>query len=428
MRVVAAGSPQKMIGGSAATHRWPLSPCMPKRHDLLVGLDLGTQRTRCVVALEEHSHLRFISHGSAPSAGWARGVIADQDPVLDSVEKAIEEAEKNGGLAVESAVVGVGGSHVRSNVSHSYINLPSWETEIQKTHVDAAVKAAAQGPLSDDRTVLQVIPLEFAVDNQPGLRNPLGMAGRRLDAHVQVISALAQAHNNVRAVVNRAGVVVEETVFDGFAASYAVLEEQEREMGVAVADMGAGSVDIVAYVDSALRLATSIPLGGDHFVNDVATVLRTPREEAQRLLEQYGCVPADQTPLNVMIEVPGLGDEPPREKPRRLLNEILEARAEEVFGMIAGPLSRAGLEGRLFAGVVLTGGLAALAGCCDVAEHLFNSNVRIGLPPRLEDLPDELDHPGWATSIGLVLYAQRLRLHRQRKRDRVAEWLKALFE
>jgi len=243
-----------------------------------------------------------------------------------------------------------------------------------------------------------------------------------------VISALAQAHNNVRAVVNRAGVVVEETVFDGFAASYAVLEEQEREMGVAVADMGAGSVDIVAYVDSELRLATSVPLGGDHFVNDVATVLRTPREEAQRLVEQYGCVPADQTPLNVMIEVPGLGDEPPREKPRRLLNEILEARAEEMFEMIADPLSRAGLEGRLFAGVVLTGGLAALAGCCDVAEHLFNSNVRIGLPPRLEDLPDELDHPGWATAMGLVLYAQRLRLHRQRKRDRVAEWLKALFE
>jgi cell division protein FtsA len=157
-------------------------------------------------------------------------------------------------------------------------------------------------------------------------------------------------------------------------------------------------------------------------------VLRTPREQAQRLIEQYGCVPAEQTPLNIMIEVPGLGDDRPQEKPRRLLNEVLEARSVEVFEMIADHLARAGFEGRLVAGLVLTGGLAALAGACDLAERVFDCNARIGLPPRLEDLPDELDHPGWATTIGLVLYAQRLRLQRQRRRDRVADWLKTLFE
>jgi cell division protein FtsA len=401
---------------------------MPKPHDYLVGLDLGSHSTRCLVALEENSRLRFISHGSAPAQGWSRGVIADQDPVLVSLEKAIEEAERNGGVTIDNAVVGVGGPHVKNNVSHSYINLPSWESEIQKEHVDAVIKAATQGPLSDDRTVLQVIPLEFSVDGQSGLRNPLGMHGSRLDVHVQVVSALAQAHNNIRVVVNRAGVVVEETLFEGFAASHAVLEQQEREMGVAVADMGASSIELVAYLEGDLQLAMSLPLGGEHFVNDVASVLRTPREAAEQIMEQYGCVPAAQTPLNVMVEAPGLNDGRPREKPRRLLNEILEARCEELFEMMALQLSRSGFENRLVAGVVLTGGLACLAGTCDIAEHVLNANARVGLPPQLDDLPDELDHPGWATVIGLVLYAQRLRLHRTRKRDRVTEWLKTLFE
>lgn len=401
---------------------------MPKRHDYLVGLDLGSHRSRCLVALEENSRLRFISHGSAPASGWSRGVVADQDAVLDSLEKAIEEAERNGGVTIDNAVVGVGGPHVKNNVSHSYINLPSWEAEIQKDHVDAVIKTATQGPLSDDRTVLQAIPLEFAVDGQSGLRNPLGMSGSRLDVHVQVVSALAQAHNNIRVVVNRAGIVVEETLFEGFAASHAVLEEQEREMGVAVADMGASSIELAAYLEGDLQLAVSLPVGGDHFVNDIAAVLRTPREAAEQIMEQYGCVPAAQTPLNVMVEVPSLVGGPPSEKPRRLLNEILEARCEEVFEMMAVQLARGGFENRLVAGVVLTGGLACLAGTCDIAETVLSANARVGLPPQLDDLPDELDHPGWAAVIGLVLYAQRLRLHRQRKRDRVSDWLKALFD
>ncbi len=401
---------------------------MPKRNNYLVGLDLGSHATRCVVALEENSRLRFISSGSAPSRGWARGVIADQDPVLDSVERAIEEAEKNGGLIVESAVVGVGGSHIKSNVCHSYVNLAPGESQIQHEHVEALVKAAGQGPLSDDRTAVQVIPLEFIVDHQSDVRNPRGMYGKRLDGHVQVISASAQAHNNVRAVVNRAGIVVEETIFEAFAAAYAVLEEQEREMGIAVADMGAGSIDLVAYHQNDLKLATAIPVGGEHFVNDVAEVLRTSRPAAEQLIEQYGCVSAEESPSNVMIEVPGLGDEPWRAQPRQLLNDILAARSEETLELIRKELDHARLADRLIAGLVLTGGLAGLVGLCDVAEDVLNMNARIGLPPKLEDLPDELDHPGWATALGLLLYAQRLRLHRQRRRDTAKEWLKAIFE
>ena len=400
---------------------------MPKNNNYLVGLDLGTHHTRCVAALEENSRLRFLSSGWAPSRGWSRGVIADQDPVLESVEKAVEETEKNGGVVVEAAVVGVGG-HVNSNVCHSYVNLPAGESLIQQEHVDALIKAAGRAPLSDDRAVVQIIPLQFTVDRQAAVRNPRGMHGKRLDGHVQVISASAQAHDNVRAVVNRAGVVVEETVFEGFAAAYAVLEEQEREMGVAVLDMGASSIDLVAYHENDLKLATSIPVGGEHFINDVSEVLRTPRAAAEQLVEQYGCVSANESPSNVLIEVPGLGDEPWRSQPRQLLNDVLHARAEETFELVRKELDRNRLRDRLIAGVVLTGGLAGLVGGCDLAEQTLNTSARIGLPPGLEDLPDELDHPGWATAIGLVLYAQRLRLYRQRKRDKAREWLKAIFE
>ncbi len=401
---------------------------MAKTFDFLVGLDLGAHRTRCIVALEENSRLRFISHGSAPSKGWSRGVIADQDPVLASVEKAIEQAERNGGMVVEAAVAGIGGSHIQSNVCHSYLNLSSTENQVQSSHIEQLVKAASQGPLSDDRTAVQVIPLEFSVDQQISVRNPKGMTARRLDGYVQVVSASAQAHNNVRAVINRAGVVVEETVFEAFAAAHAVLEEQEREMGVVVADLGAASVDLVAYLEDDLRLATGIALGGDHFINDVAEVLRTSRGDAEVLIAQYGSAIAAGTPPNVTIEVPSLGDERTTAHPRRLLNEILEARAQEVFELVGKELERTRLRGRLIGGMVLTGALACLPGICDVAEEILDCNTRIGLPPRLEDMPDELDNPGWAAATGLVLYAQRLRLHRKRRRERAREWLKAIFD
>ena len=403
---------------------------MPRRQDYLIGLDLGSSGTRCVAAIEEDSRLRFIAHGYAPvdPSGWERGAISDQDPVLESVEKAIEQTEQNGGFLVEAAVAGIGGPHIESNVSHAAFTLNSWETEIERSHVDEVVKKAAQAPVGEDRVVLQAVPLEFAVDQQPGVRNPLGMSGRRLDAHVQVVSTLAKAHDNVCAVINRAGVVVEETVSEGFAAAYAVLEEQEREMGVAVADLGAQSVELVIYLENDLRLVASIPVAGAHFVSDVSTVLRTPREDAQRLIEQYGNVLPDQTSSNATIEIPGVGVNEYRSAPRRLLNEILEARAEEMFELIRNRINRAGFGGRLVNGVVLTGGLSCLAGACDLAEQVLDADTRIGLPPRMEDLPDELDHPGWATALGLVLYAQRLRLHKRRKRDKVTEWLKALFD
>ena len=401
---------------------------MPKKHPYLTGLDIGSHETRCLVAIEEGSRLRFISYGVAPSRGIARGVIADAEYVLESVQTAIAEAERNGGMLVEAAVVGVGGAHVRTNFTHSYVALEEGHVEVHQSDIDNAVKKAAQVPLSDDRTVLQVVPLEFAVGKDAGIKNPLGLPAERIDAHVQVVSASAQAHGQIHAVVNRAGVVVEETIFEGFAAAHAALEEQERDMGVALIDIGAESTELIAYVDDELRVAVGIGIGGNVFAADVAEVLETTLEAARLLIEQYGCAISEGTPDNVHVEVPNRNDDASIRRPRRLLNEVIEARAEELFEMVGSELMRAGLDNSIIGGLVVTGGVSALAGLCDVGERVLGVETRIGLPPRLEDLPDELDHPGWVCAAGLVFYAQRLRLHQLRRRDRVSDWLKSLMD
>jgi cell division protein FtsA len=401
---------------------------MPKPPSYLAGLDLGTRQTRCVVGVEENGRLRCVSYGAARSGGWRKGVIVDQDPVVQSIEQAVTEAEANGALSVESVVAGVGAT-VASVTSRGGINLPSSEQPIEQPDLTAAVKAAARARLGEDRMLLQAIPLEFAVDGQEGIRNPMGMTGRTLEAQVRLITASTAAHMNLTTVVNRAGLVVDETVFEPFAAALASIGEQERQIGVAVLDLGAGSSDLVAYLEDNLQVAVSIPIGGDHFIRDVSQVLRTPEADAELLVEQYGSVLAEATAENSVIEVPSAGpDRTLREASRRTLNEILEARAEDLFSYVEKELARAGVLGQLIGGLVICGGVARLTGLADLAERMLRTTVRMGLPAPLYDLPEELDEPGWTTAIGLLLYAQRLRLHRQAERESVTAWLRSIFE
>ncbi len=401
---------------------------MLNKQPYLAALDLGSHETRCMVALEENSRLRFIGCGAAPSYGTAGGVMEDPDLALESVRTAVTEAERNGGMSVEAAVVGVGGPHVRSNVTHTYAALKKGQVEVTQSDIDNAVKKASQIPLSSDRTILQIVPLEFSVGEDAQVKNPLGRPAERLDARIQVLSASAQAHGRIHAVVNRAGIVVEETVFEGFAAAYASLEEQERDKGVLLIDIGAGSSEFIAYIDDELRAAGSIEIGGDVLACDVAEVLETNMEAAKLLIEQYGCALAEGTPDNVHVEIPNRAGDASACQPRRLLNTIIEARAEELFVLVGDELVRQGIGGGMIGGLVITGGVSALAGLCDLSERVLNVAARIGLPPKLKDLPDELDHPGWACMVGLTLYAQRLQLHRSRRRDRISDWLKALMD
>ena len=399
---------------------------MPKPPSYLVGLDLGSTATRCVVAIEENARLRCVSYGAARSAGWRKGVIVDQDPVVQSIEQAVAEAEADGAASIESAVVGVG-STVSSAISRGVASLSSG-APVEHLQVNEAVKAAARARLGDDRMLLQALPLEFAVDGQEGIRNPLGMTGRRLEAIVRLITASTQAHNNLTTVVNRAGIVVEETIFEPFGGALAALSEQERQMGVAVADLGAGSTGLVAYLEDHLRAATSIPIGGDHFIHDVSYGLRASETDAARIIEQYGCVVAGFTAENSKVEIPSTGPGGGlREASRRTLNEILESRAEELFVYLDKELERAGVAGQLIAGLVLTGGGAKMTGLADMAERVLHVPVRIGLPVSLCELPDELDRPEWTTALGLLLYAQRLRLHRQAEQESMTAWLRGIF-
>ena len=399
---------------------------MPKTTNFLVGLDLGTSGTRCVVGIEEQGRIRYLSYGAARSGGWKKGVIVDQDPVVQSIEQAVEETEANGALTVDSAVVGVGAT-VASAASRGAINLAPRSHGIERADVNEAVKAATRAQLGEDRMLLQAIPLEFLIDGQEGIRNPLGMAGRRLEAQVRLITTSTQAHVNVTTVVNRAGIVVEETIFEPFAGALASIHEQERQMGVAVCDIGAGSTDLVAYLEDQLRVAVSIPIGGDHFARDVSYGLKMTEPDANRIIQEYGCAVAAMTAGNSMIEVPSAGDRTLREASRRALNEVLDSRAEELFVHVEKELERAWLNTQLIAGVVLTGGVAKMTGLADMAERVLHTSVRIGLPAPLYELPGALDQPEWTAAIGLLLYAQRLRLHRQAERESMTEWLRNIF-
>lgn len=400
---------------------------MPKPPNYLVGLDLGSSQTRCVVGVEESARVRCVSYGAARSGGWRKGAIIDQDPVVESIKQAVLEAEANGGISIESAVVGVGAT-VNSALSRGSVSLPSHLQAIERSHVNEAVKAATRAQLGEDRMLLQAIPIDFAVDGQEGIHNPLGMTGRRLEAQVRIVTASTHAHMNVTTVVNRAGIVVEETIFEPFAAALAAIGERERQIGVAVADIGAGSTDLVAYLEDSLQMALSIPIGGDHFTRDVCFGLRIGEHDAERVIEEYGCALADTTAQNSKIEIPSAhGNGSAGEVSRRRLNEILEARAEDLFLYLDSELSRAGLTGQLIAGLVITGEVAKLAGLVDVAERLLHMSIRIGLPAPLYDLPEVLDQPGWTTAIGLLLYAERLRLHRHAESENMTAWFKSVF-
>jgi len=400
---------------------------MPKTTNYLVGLDIGSSETRCVAGVEEDGRIRYICDGAARSGGWKKGVIVDQEPVVQSIEQAVTEAEANGGISIDSAVVGVGAT-VASAACRASIQMPLRNEGIERVEVNEAVKAATRVKLGDDRMLLQAIPLEFAVDGQEGVRNPLAMTGRRLEAQVRLITASTQAHVNLTTVVNRAGIVVEETIFEPFAGALAGLTEQDRQIGVAVVDVGAGTTDIVAYLEDQLRAAVSIPIGGDHLVRDVSQVLKTSEADAARLIAEYGCAVASLTADNSMIEVPtATPNRTRREAPRKTLNEILESRADELFRWVDQELERAGVKGQLIAGVVLTGGVAKLTGLADVAERVLKTSVRIGLPAPLYDLPEALDQPEWTASIGLLLYAQRLRLHKQAQQESMTTWFRNIF-
>jgi len=395
--------------------------------NFITAIDVGSARTRALVAEITDNGLRYRGHGVAESRGSRKGVIVELDKAVAAVQKAVEAAEDSAGAPVENAIVGIGGVHVRGVNSHGGISLGTRPQEIGRDEIKQAVERARAIPLPADREVLHLLPQEFILDNQPGIHDPLGMMAARLEVRVHMVTAASSATQNVITAVNKAGVHVDDTVFEPLAAADAVLRADERELGVCLADIGAGSTELIVFRQGAVAYTGVIPLGGDHFTSDLSVGLCTPLAEAETIKKTYGNAIVTLIPEGNQVEVPSVGDRPSRLLPQRLVGEILEPRARELFEMMRDTLRQGGMYEFCLAGAVLTGGASRLAGIFDVAESVLRRPVRLSWPAPLPKMPATLSEPEFATVLGMINYGQRARIARGIQEDRWGTKLKALL-
>ena len=387
---------------------------MASKTKLAVGLDAGSTCTRIVICALQNDSLKFLGHAEAPVQAWNRSRLSDQEALTQSIRFALHEAELRAQVSPESAVVGVGGSVAGINSRGLYEF--GRRRDIEPDDLRYAVELGARVRLEEDRQVLQICPQDFTLDGRAGYRNPKGITCARLEANVHVVTASAQDHGALISAVHQAHLAVEETVFEAIAAAYASVLPEDRARGVAVIDVGAQSTQIAIYDGDALLLATSIPVAGDHLTRDISWLLKVDYEDAESLKKEYGCAITGMESDRSLIEIPSPEGRAPREAPRHQLNEILEARAEEIFDRIYSEILRIGMEQSLLEGVILTGGGAMLPGMCDMAERILNCQARNGLAAGIEGWPSELDNPVWTVAAGLAMYSGRLRLKRDVKR------------
>ncbi|MBV9304451.1 MAG: cell division protein FtsA [Acidobacteriaceae bacterium] len=387
---------------------------MANKTKLAVGLDLGSTSTRIVICAVEEDAIRFLGHGEAPARAWNRSRLADQEALAASIRIALAEAEHRAKVSPEAALIGVGGSIAGVNSRGLYEF--GRRREIESDDLRYAVQLAARVRLEDDREVLQICPQDFTIDGRAGYRNPKGISCARLEANVHIVTTSAHEHQGLISAVHQAHLAVEESIFEGMAAAYAAVLPADRARGVAVIDVGAQSTQLAIYEGEALLLATAIPIGADHFTRDISWLLKVNYEDAENLKREYGCARAGQVSEHSLVDVPSPEGRAPREVARQELNEILEARAEEILEQIYSEILRVGMEQSLLEGAILTGGGALLPGMCDVAERVLNCQARNGLATGIEDWPSELDSPTWTTAAGLAMYSGRLKLKRDWKR------------
>jgi cell division protein FtsA len=398
-----------------------------QNENLLAVIDIGSAKTCVMVAEVNEYALRYRGHGIADSRGMRKGVIADLDKAVDSIKKAVEEAENVAQAPVEHALVGIAGSHIRGVNSHGGITLGGRTREISRDDVRAAVEKARTIPLPEDHEPLHLLPQEFIVDGQPGVHDPAGLMGKKVEVRVHVITAGTTATQNVVSAANRAGIHVDDTVFEPLACADSVLQTDERELGVCLADIGAGSTDLIVYYEGVVIHTGAVPIGGDHFTNDVAVGFRTPIPDAENIKKMFGCAIVTRIPAGNEIEVSSVGDRPSRLVPQRMLGEILEPRARELMELLREHLRQAGVYELLGAGVVFTGGGSRLNALMETAEETLRRPARLGYPVPIAKLPSNLLEPEFSTAIGMVLYAHRARQGRTNIDRGFGARLKALF-
>jgi cell division protein FtsA len=386
-----------------------------------VGLDAGSRTTRMVICALERDRLRFLGSGSAPSHGWQKGRIADQTAVADSIRAALRQAEAAAQVSVEGVVAGVGGYDVRGANGRGVIELGHVRA-IDQRDVKRVVDRASHVQLHEDRMILQMFPQDFVVDDHPGHRDPRNMLASRLEINVHLVTASVQEHTALVGAVNQAHLVVEETVFEALAGCYAAVLPEFRQEGIAVVDIGAHSTELVVYYGDAMCLASTVKICGDHFTRDLAQALRINFDDAELTKLEFGGAVAEYCPDNVLVELPWPDNRDRKQTQRRFLNQVLEARATELFRFVKGELARVGMEGSLMGGVFLTGGGAKLPDLCDVAERELECQARYGLTIGIQDWPDALDDPEWSAAAGLSMYSAKMKSHLEQQRE-AAGWI-----
>ena len=370
----------------------------------LVGLDVGTSKVCAVVGeILDDGGLDIIGIGSAESKGLRRGVVVNLEAAVESIKKAIEEAELMAGVEIDSVHLGHRGPHIKGFNSRGVIAVAGKNREITREDVRRAIDAAKAVSLPTGREILHVLPQDFVVDEQDGIGAPVGMTGARLEVNVHIVTGSQAATQNIVACVNRAGVEVADTVIEQLAATEAVLTDDEKELGVALVDIGGGTTDLAIFERGSLWHTAVVGVGGDHFTNDIAVGLRTPIPDAEKIKRRCGCALSGMVDEDETIEVASVGGRKPRVMARRILSEILQPRAEEIFHLVWDEIRRAGYEKSLNSGIVLTGGGAMLEGMPEIAEQIFDLPIRRGVPAGVGGLADHVSSPAFATAVGLVL-------------------------
>lgn len=383
---------------------------MSKRGDknLIVGLDVGTSKVAAIIAeVHPQGEIEVIGIGSHPSRGLKKGVVVNIDSTVQSIQRAVEEAELMAGCQIHSAYTGIAGSHIRSLNSHGIVAIR--EKEVTTEDVERVIDAARAVAIPADQKILHVLPQEFIIDNQEGIRDPVGMSGVRLEAKVHLVAGAVSAAQNIIKCIRRCGLEADDIILQQLASSYSALTDDEKELGVCLVDIGGGTTDIAVFVGGAIRHTAVIPIAGDQVTNDIAVALRTPTQHADDIKLRYACALTQLTSSDESIEVPSVGDRPPRRLSRQTLAGVVEPRYRELLELVLEELQRSGYEELLGAGVVLTGGSAKMEGVTDLAEEVFHTPVRLGMPQHVTGLADVVRNPVHATGVGLLLFGHHHR-------------------
>jgi len=374
--------------------------------NLIVGLDIGTSKVVAIVGeIRPDEEIEIIGIGSHPSRGLKKGVVVNIESTVQSIQRAVEEAELMAGCEIHSVYAGIAGNHIRSLNSHGIVAIK--DREVTYADVERVIDAARAVAIPADQKILHILPQEFIIDEQEGIKEPVGMSGVRLEARVHMVTGAVSAAQNIIKCVRRCGLEVDDLILEQLSSSYSVLTDDEKELGVCLVDIGGGTTDIAVFTDGSIRHTAVIPIAGDQVTNDIAVALRTPTQHAEEIKIRYACALTQLATGDETIEVPSIGDRPARRLSRQTLAEVVEPRYEELLGLVQAELRRSGFEDLIAGGVVLTGGSSKMEGLIELAEEVFHMPVRLGVPQYVTGLVDVVRNTIYATGVGLLLFGNQ---------------------